>query len=227
MVTFFCYSCITIRYTASTDTILYRPTMLKPAANKLLELLIDLNLEGNPLFVHVFSKGGAYIYSYLTELVHRDKKYWHIKIKGSIFDSGPAKYKLLNEFQEAMTLAVNRMSVTRIFLGGYYMMYFLGMFFLDKLRRSPLRKYNLHEVIKNDPSKAPQLYLYSKADKWTMSEDIAEIVKYRQENGRDVKSICWDDSDHVQHFCVHRETYTKKCHDFLDMCLGGEWNEQA
>lgn len=220
-------SCITIRYTASTDTILYHPTTLKPAATKLLELLIDLNLEGNPLFVHVFSKGGAYVYRYLTELVHRDKKYWHIKIMGSIFDSGPAKYRLMNEYKEAMSLVMNRMILVRLIIAIYYLLYFLGMVVIDSLRKLPWRQYDIHEAIKNDPSKAPQLFLYSTADMVALASDIAEIVKYRQENGRDVKSVCWDDSGHVQHFSVHRESYIKTCHDFLDMCMGSIWNEQA
>ncbi|MRC56982.1 DUF829 domain-containing protein, partial [Bacillus thuringiensis] len=45
--------------------------------------------------------------------------------------------------------------------------------------------------------------------------------------GRDVKSVCWDDTGHVQHFIEHRETYIKTCHDFLDFCMGSVWNEQA
>jgi len=200
---------------------------LKPAATKLLELLIDLNLEGNPIFVHIFSKGGAYVYRYLTELVHCDKKYWHIKIMGTIFDSGPAKYRLLNEFKEAMSLAMNRMIITRIIIAIYCLMYFLGMVFVDSLRKTPLRQYDIHDAIKNDPSKAPQLYLYSNADDVTLASEVTEIVKYRKDNGRDVKSVCWDDSGHVQHFTVHRESYIKTCHDFLDMCIGRGWNEQA
>ena len=221
----FLYSCITIRYTASSDTVFYRPATLKPAATKLLELLIDLNLEGNPLFVHIFGKGGTYVYRYLTELVHRDKKYWHINIKGSIFDSGPGKYKFLGELKEAMAYAAGRFQVVRIIIALYFFVYLLGRALVDKMRRSPLRQHDIHDAIKNDPSKSPQLYLYSNADQMTTADDVTEIVKYRRENGRAVQSVCWEDTEHVHHFNEHRETYIKHCYDFMDMCMEGVWQK--
>ena len=84
--------------------------------------------------------------------------------------------------------------------------------------RKPIGNDYFWEAMKKDPANCPQLYLYSKADEIVSYLAVEEQINSRKARVK-VLSVCWDDSGHVKHFCVHRESYIKNCLDFIDMCM--------
>lgn len=56
---------ITVRYTAPVDNIIWKRDALQPIGQKIVKLLYDMNFEANPIILHVFSNGGAYLYKYI------------------------------------------------------------------------------------------------------------------------------------------------------------------
>merc|ERR1719277_2515819 len=74
------------------------------------------------------------------------------------------------------------------------------------------------EYLKDDPSRWPQLYLFSKSDDLIPSSDVSAMLTYRRSLGVDVSENCWENSPHVQHMRTHRETYINSCHNFLERC---------
>lgn len=39
---------------------------MKPIGEKILKLIFEMNFDSHPIFFHVFSNGGAYLYQYIT-----------------------------------------------------------------------------------------------------------------------------------------------------------------
>lgn len=56
---------ITVRYTAPVETIFWKRDAMKPIGQKVVKLLVDMNFEANPIILHVFSNGGAYLYQHI------------------------------------------------------------------------------------------------------------------------------------------------------------------
>ena len=48
------FGCITIRYTAPAEYIFFDVEKIRPLAKKLLDLISEMSLEENPVFIHVF-----------------------------------------------------------------------------------------------------------------------------------------------------------------------------
>lgn len=38
---------------------------MKPIGQKIVKLMLDMNFEANPIIIHVFSNGGAYLYQHI------------------------------------------------------------------------------------------------------------------------------------------------------------------
>lgn len=56
---------ITVRYTAPVDQTIWKRDALKPIGQKIVKLLYDMSFDTNPIILHVFSNGGAYLYKYI------------------------------------------------------------------------------------------------------------------------------------------------------------------
>ena len=98
--------CITIRYTAPAEYIFFAPEKIRPLAKKLLDLVEEMSLEGNPVLFHVFSNNGATVYQHMSECLREAEpssgagedgeeefSYASIvpSIRGQVFDSGPGR----------------------------------------------------------------------------------------------------------------------------------------
>ncbi|XP_064624945.1 transmembrane protein 53-like [Lineus longissimus] len=219
--------CVTIRYIVPIEDLFYnQSTKLKRTATKLLDLLYDMELEENQLFFHVFSNGGGYVYRNITEQLHSNTKYRALKLKGCVFDSCPSPG---NSFYAAMALAssYNGSIVGRYIYAFLTLIYlllfrvweqFIWTFRSLKGQRQFSGVIGYYNAMLSDPSPCPQLYLYSKADRMIKYSAIERVIKHRSSRGIEVTSVCWDDSDHVSHLRAHRESYMKKCYDFIDSC---------
>ena len=56
---------ITVRYTAPVENIFWKRDAMKPIGQKIVKLLYDMNFDANPIILHVFSNGGAYLYQHI------------------------------------------------------------------------------------------------------------------------------------------------------------------
>lgn len=56
---------ITVRYTAPVETIFWKRDAMKPIGQKVVKLLYDMNFDANPIILHIFSNGGAYLYQHI------------------------------------------------------------------------------------------------------------------------------------------------------------------
>ena len=214
-----CYRCITIRYTAPTEHVFFEPDKLRSTAVKILELIFEFELEENPVFFHVFSNGGGSVYRYISEILDVNKSELLIKVGGVIFDSCPSSRSIKN----AIRVYTMTQNITGIMIYVYGFLLFLYFFFIS-VWGTVTSFFQDHpsdywQAMKKDPSRCPQLYLYSKADALVSYKSVESIIAYRKSLGVHVESVCWDDSQHVRHLPTHRESYIKRCYDFMDFCV--------
>ncbi|XP_074642432.1 transmembrane protein 53-like [Tubulanus polymorphus] len=221
--------CITIRYIPPMGDLFFKQSNLQKTAAKLLELIFDLSLENNSIFFHVFSNGGGYVYRNISELLHVNKDYNDIKrnIKGCMFDSCPSPGTVITAAQTLISsLQVNEflrfllLFTTILYLIAFRLWErFMGLVHMIRKPQQFSGVVNYYSAMKSDPMRCPQLFLYSKADLLISYKKIENVVRHRQNLGIMLMTICWEDSKHVQHLVKHRETYMKKCYDFMETCL--------
>lgn len=214
------YRCITIQYTAPTQDLFYKQKNLRVAAAKILDLLYELGLEDNPIFFHAFSNGGGMVYWSIHELVNENEKYKNVNIVGSMFDSLPAERKLSTGIKAlSATLKINSaLKYIALFLFIVYTVLHDIFHKLFKAKKNIRQSY--WQFMRNEPAVWPSLYLYSKADEIVSYVGVEETIEHRiKVLGADIKSVCWEESPHVQHYRYHREAYITQCHQFVDYCL--------
>lgn len=59
-------SCITLRYTAPVDCLFLRRDKMPYIGKRLVQVLLDKSLGEHPIFFHIFSNGGAFLYEYVS-----------------------------------------------------------------------------------------------------------------------------------------------------------------
>uniref|UniRef100_A0A671EK62 Transmembrane protein 53 n=1 Tax=Rhinolophus ferrumequinum TaxID=59479 RepID=A0A671EK62_RHIFE len=111
--------CIVIRYTAPWHMVFFSESLgipsLRVLAQKLLELLFDYEIEKEPLLFHVFSNAGVMLYRYVLELLQNHRRFCHLRVVGTIFDSGPGDNNLV--FCMASCLLLSPLLVDGISVG--------------------------------------------------------------------------------------------------------------
>ncbi|CAC5399133.1 Transmembrane protein 53 [Mytilus coruscus] len=216
--------CISIRYIAPTNVTYFNPAELRNIAVKLLDLIPDYSLEDNPVFFHVFSNNGCFVYSQISDILcsGEHERFNSLKIKGCILDSAPGKRRITRAAY-AFALASGK---TGLFLHTTYI-YILIYLFLTAIKTMICSAYygknyagsphTLYGRMKDDKSRWPQLFLCSKVDKVIPYTDSEEVMKYRSEVLKVSTELqCWDDSDHCQHLVKYRESYIANCYRFID-----------
>ena len=215
-------------YTPPVEEVYASGPRLKPYAYKILELLFDLSIEKNPVLFHVFSNGGACLYRYITRAIVDDPAFESVALRGVIFDSAPGIVSSRRAAQ-AMVASMQIHSIFKMLLSTFYAFYLtlMGTFrgFLKSLGMQPSPRPSVWEDIVNDPSRCPQLFLFSKADELISYKDVDECIAERQALGVDVQQMCWEDSAHVAHLRSHREAYMAECYRFLDFCTAENKDE--
>ncbi|KAK3592152.1 hypothetical protein CHS0354_019444 [Potamilus streckersoni] len=226
--------CITIRYIAPKEITFFKTELLPTVASKLLDLIQDYNLEDNPIFFHIFSNNGSYVYTNILKVLHEDKekKLVKLQVKGVIIDSAPGQRRL-HQAARAFVVSTPRNFMMRILMviGIYLYLFWTGLkCMFMKLYNPKSLEYNPHYVYENmlhDSYHWPQLYLYSKADKIIPYQDIDKMIGYRQSLGVHVERVRWDDTAHVSHLMVHREAYMQACIEFIKFCLDDSNEEEV
>ncbi|KAL3867876.1 hypothetical protein ACJMK2_040722 [Sinanodonta woodiana] len=218
--------CITIRYIAPKEITFFKTELLPAVASKLLDLLQDYSLEDNPIFFHIFSNNGSYVYTNILKVLHEDKeqKLAKLQVKGVMFDSAPGQRRLHQAARAFAIFAPSNFMMKILMVIGVYMYLFwtglkcmfIKLYNPKSLMDSP---HYVYENLLNDSYHWPQLYLYSEADKIIPYQDIDKMIEYRRSLGVRVDSVRWNDTAHVSHLMVHREAYMQACIEFIKSCL--------
>ncbi len=215
---------MTIQYTCPTENLFTKTSALVPTATKILELIIDLNLEESPILFHVFSNGGAILYKHIVEVLHRDSHFRKVRVMGTIFDSGPCPTDAAAGARAFVASQGEMNAAFRLFLSFAVIVYVYIVSLIHKILTAfgssrKLSHADFWESMKKDPSRWPQMFLYSKADKVVPESAVREMADHRRRLGVETMQHCWEDSDHVMHFRNHTDAYIKECHYFLALCL--------
>jgi len=216
--------CISIRYTAPIDVTYFQPHELRIISKKLLDLIPDYSLEENPVFFHVFSNNGSFVYSQISDILlsGEHKKYNCLKVKGCIIDSAPGKRRITKAaYAFALASGKTGLYLHGVFIYIFFYLFFTGiyasicsLFYGKNYAGTP---HTLYGRMKEDKSRWPQLFLFSKADKIIPYTDSEEVLKYRSEVLKvQVDCQCFDDSDHCSHLRKYRESYIANCYRFID-----------
>lgn len=75
---------ITIRYTAPFENVFWKRDAMKPIGQKIVKLMLDMNFDANPIIIHVFSNGGAYLYQHIDLAI----KEYQVPLDVSHFSTG-------------------------------------------------------------------------------------------------------------------------------------------
>ncbi|XP_028667097.1 transmembrane protein 53 [Erpetoichthys calabaricus] len=215
--------CIAIRYTAPSKAVfLYEPfgsKQLLSIAGKLLDLLLDYEVQENPLLFHVFSNGGFMLYRYIAQLLHSDPQFKNLKVVGTVVDSAPGNQNVVGSVRALnATLGTN----THLVIRYLALAIFTCMVFMLRVLLYSITKHiheNHFDAMLKEPSNWPHLYLYSKADRVIDHRDVERMVKARQQQGFPIKSVDFVTSEHVSHLRMFPELYSKHCIAFLDSCM--------
>ena len=207
---------------------------LRPLAIEILDLLISLSLDDQPVLFHAFSNGGGMVYRHISEVLHGlgpnpkqasmdHKRFRGIKVIGVVFDSCPGQRKILIGILALMSSMSGSNVFVRYATGAgmfFWMIFKVVMTFVQKylfFRSSHYQSY--WQSMENERSRWPALYLYSKADSFIDYRYVDKIIASRKSVGVEVSSMCWPSSAHVAHFREHPDAYISQCYSFLDKCL--------
>ncbi|XP_071800244.1 transmembrane protein 53-like [Asterias amurensis] len=212
----------TVRYTAPTEDILYNPLKLKDIARKVLELVFDLGLEENVVFFHIFSNGGCFIYKHLTEFLHDPQlggELSTVKVAGCVYDSCPCAPSLLQYMKVRNAADKTSGFFMKIIKTIALLLFAVLAIFLPSNWKSQKERSKFMSAMKTDPSRYPQLFLYSKTDEICPWRDVDDVVEARRKREVHVQQVCWDESNHCTHLLAHRDEYIQRCQDFAQGCL--------
>lgn len=215
--------CIVIRYTVPWKTVFISESFgkkdLSTVAKKLLNLLFDYEIQKNPVMFHVFSNGGCMLYRYIAELQQSHSQFNSMNVVGSVFDSGPDDKNVVGAARalNAVLKLTSNIVVRYFILSCYILSIVILRVFLYPLTK--LIHEDHYSVMRNDPSRSPQLYLYSKGDRVINYHHVEDLVKKRQQMGVPVQSIDFATSQHVNHYREFPDEYSAACILFLKDCL--------
>ncbi|XP_042191581.1 transmembrane protein 53 isoform X1 [Callorhinchus milii] len=216
--------CIVISYTAPWEDIFLISLCtrsLHGTAKKLLDLLFDIGIEEHPIVFHVFSNGGCMLYRYIIELQY-DRgatRYRKLNVVGTIFDSGPGDKNFQGGIRALHSiLRPSNNPFIKIFATVTFVFVALIRFMLYPA--SKFWSLSLYDSLKQDPSRWPQLYLYSKSDKVISYKDIENMIRARKQLRVRVESVDFGTSQHVNHFREFPEKYSIRVLSFLKQCIG-------
>ncbi|XP_047401392.1 transmembrane protein 53 isoform X1 [Sciurus carolinensis] len=214
--------CIVIRYTAPWHMIFFSESLgipsLRLLAQKLLELLFDYEIEREPLLFHVFSNAGVMLYRYVLELLQTHQRFCHLRVVGTIFDSGPGDSNLVGALRALAVILEHRPALMRLLL----LVAFTLVAVLFHILLAPLTALfhtHFYDKLRDAGSHWPELYLYSRADEVVLARDVERMVEARLAHQVLVRSVDFVSSAHVSHLRDYPIYYTSLCVDFMRNCV--------
>ncbi|KAF2477641.1 indole-diterpene biosynthesis protein-like protein PaxU [Lindgomyces ingoldianus] len=156
--------------------------------------------SGGEVLVHSFSNGGG------NQVVHfaklwRDEEGGFLPMRAQILDSSPGKGPWMRS-HAAIVLSLPRTFLWRVF-GGLAVHLLLLMIFLFNMVTRKEPKFIIMGRELNDPTifstKAPRVYLYSKADQMVGHDEVEEHADDATSKGYDVRKVRFESSPHAGH----------------------------
>ncbi|XP_026354046.1 transmembrane protein 53 isoform X3 [Ursus americanus] len=214
--------CIVIRYTAPWHMVFFSESLgipsLRVLAQKLLELLFDYEIEKEPLLFHVFSNAGVMLYRYVLELLQTHRRFCHLRVVGTIFDSGPGDSNLVGALRALAAVLEHRPAALRLLL----LVAFALVAVLFHVLLAPLTALfhtHFYDRLLDAASRWPELYLYSRADEVVLARDVERMVEARLAHRVLVRSVDFVSSAHVSHLRDYPTYYTSLCVNFMRSCV--------
>ncbi|XP_021573086.1 transmembrane protein 53 isoform X3 [Carlito syrichta] len=185
---------------------------------RLLELLFDYEIEKEPLLFHVFSNAGVMVYRYVLELLQTHRRFCHLRVVGTVFDSGPGDSNLVGALRALAVILEHRPAVLRLLL----LVAFALVAVLFHILLAPLTALfhtHFYDRLQDAGSRWPELYLYSKADEVVLARDVERMVEARLAHQVLVRSVDFVSSAHVSHLRDYPTYYTSLCVNFMRNCV--------
>ncbi|XP_012274267.1 transmembrane protein 53 [Orussus abietinus] len=221
-------SCITLRYTAPVECLFWRRDRMPSIGKRLVQVIVEKSLNKHPIFFHVFSNGGAFLYQHVSFAMLRTDT--PLKVKGVIFDSAPGERRLTSLFK-AISVILGGHPLTNLPM-SFFITVFLSMLWFYEVVSQTWKK-NGCPILTNPIALAeevhswPQLFLYSNADTLIPASDVEKFAKRRAERGVRVQMVLFTDSPHVKHYAVYREVYVSTICSFMHECLASGTDKSA
>lgn len=194
---------------------------VKDIAVKVLEAFFDLGLEENPIFFHLFSNGGGYIYRAVTEILNgrNPGQFAALKVAGVIWDSAPCRPTIQSGIRAYSLFSPGGRSqpwyVSYLKMSPAWMWLLVKHYVVPSYWPANTLMSSYIQAITDDKMQCPQLFIYSKADCITWYKDIQGIVAKRREQGFEVHEAYFEDCDHLEHIAKHHDEYVDACLDLI------------
>ena len=212
-------SCITLRYTAPVECLFWRRDKMPYIGKRLIQLIRDKSLDEHPIFFHVFSNGGAFVYQHLSLAMQQAKT--PLKVKGVIFDSAPGERRVTALFK-AISAIIGGHPFTNIPMSVLITLFLSILWFFEVIAHAFGRGYPVQTnpiALAEESYSWPQLFLYSNADTLIPASDVEMFATRRAERGVQVQLVLFTDSPHVKHYATYRDVYVNTVCTFIYDCL--------
>ncbi|XP_055986912.1 transmembrane protein 53 isoform X2 [Sorex fumeus] len=193
---------------------------LRVLAQKLLELLFTHEVDQEPLLFHVFSNAGVMLYRHVLELLHTCRRFCHLRVVGTIFDSGPGDSNLVGALRALAAVLQRRPAALRLLLLGAFALVAV-LFHVLLAPLTALFYTHFYDRLLHAASRWPELYLYSRADRVVLAKDVERMVQARLAQRVWVRSVDFESSAHVSHLRDFPAHYTSLCVSFMRSCIRG------
>ncbi|XP_020289324.1 transmembrane protein 53 isoform X2 [Pseudomyrmex gracilis] len=211
-------SCITLRYTAPVECLFWRRDKMPYIGKRLLQVITDKRLDEHPIFFHVFSNGGAFLYQHVS--LAMQKANTPFKVRGVIFDSAPGERRLTALFK-AISAIIGGHPLTNLPM-SFVITFFLSVLWLFEVIAQAFSRSSIPTnpiALAEEAYSWPQLFLYSNSDSLIPASDVEKFASRRAERGVRVQLVLFTNSPHVKHYATYRDVYVNTVCSFIHECL--------
>ena len=212
--------CITLRYTAPVECLFWRRDKMPYIGKRLIQVITDKSLDQYPIFFHVFSNGGAFLYQHVSLAMQQANT--PLKVKGVIFDSAPGERRLTALFK-AISAIIGGHPVLNIPMSFFITIFLSVLWFFEVIAHA----FGLGYPVQTNPIALaeeayswPQLFLYSNTDTLIPASDVEKFASRRAERGVRVQLVLFTNSPHVKHYTTYPDVYVNTVCSFMHECLG-------
>ncbi|XP_070155637.1 transmembrane protein 53 [Polyergus mexicanus] len=211
-------SCITLRYTAPVECLFWRRDKMPYIGKRLLQVITDKRLNEHPIFFHVFSNGGAFLYQHVSLAMQKANTLF--KIKGVIFDSAPGERRITALFK-AISAIIGGHPLTNLPM-SFVITFFLSVLWFFEVIAQAFSRSSIPTnpiALAEEAYSWPQLFLYSNSDTLIPASDVEKFASRRAERGVNVQLVLFTNSPHVKHYATYRDVYINTVCSFIHECL--------
>ncbi|XP_043277623.1 transmembrane protein 53 [Venturia canescens] len=212
-------SCITLRYTAPVECLFWRWDRMPNIGKRLVQVISDRSLDEHPIFFHVFSNGGAFLYQHVSLAMQQAGT--PIKVKGVIFDSAPGERRVTALFK-AISAIIGGHPMSNIPMSFFFTVFLSMLWLYEVIAQAWGKEYRIETnpiALAEEVYSWPQLFLYSNADTLIPAMDVEKFASRRAERGVRVQLVLFTDSPHVKHYAMYRDVYVNTVCTFMHECL--------